>query len=303
MISIALIGGVSARPSQAAEPKAPTLIELLSLIETLRPIHTKLGEPAEGDWLDEYDEPRQTFRDYLEEGSTTATKQRRVIYVQPLGEFDKAQRAIITATADFLKRYYQLPVTVESAWPSSRVPASARRRYGASLEEQLSTEYVIEEMLIPALPPDAAGLIALTPIDLWPGDDWNYVFGEASVDDRVGVWSIARYGDPSAGSKAFHRCLLRTIQTASHEVGHLFGMGHCTLYQCNMGGSNSLKESDAGSLPLCPECVAKLCWATKCDPTWRFEQLLDFCGKHGLTEDKKFYEQSLHRLKSGAKSR
>ena len=31
--------------------------------------------------------------------------------------------------------------------------------------------------------------------DLYPSPEWNYVFGEASIKDRVGIYSFARY-DP-----------------------------------------------------------------------------------------------------------
>lgn len=46
-------------------------------------------------------------------------------------------------------------------------------------------------------------MIAFTNADLWPGEGWNYVFGQASLADHVGVWSIHRYGDPSTATQLF----------------------------------------------------------------------------------------------------
>jgi archaemetzincin len=213
-----------------------------------------------------------------------------------MGELTRGQQAVLDATADFMRRFFQLPVKVQKAWPVSMVPKRARRRQPSGVGEQVLTGYVLHELLKPQLPRDAAALLALTRTDLWPGEGWNFVFGEASIRDRVGVWSINRYDDPDAGDEAFRKCLLRTIKTASHETGHTFSMLHCTMYECNMCGSNSLDESDRRPLPLCPECLAKLCLATGCDPVKRYRELVQFSKQHGLSDEQAFYERALETL-------
>ena len=90
--------------------------------------------------------------------------------------------------------------------------------------------------------------------------------------------------------------LHRTLKTATHEIGHMFSMQHCTEYECNMCGSNSRAESDRRPLALCPDCLAKLCWATKADPKGRFGRLAAFCKKHGLKNEQELYERSLAAL-------
>src|SRR5690606_34426241 len=134
-------------------------------------------------------------------------------------------------------------------------------------------------------------MIAFTASDLWPGEGWNYVFGQASLSDRVGVWSIHRHGDPDAGETEFRECLLRAMKVATHETGHMFSMQHCTKYECNMCGSNNRAESDRRPVEVCPECLAKLCWATDCDPAARFSKLAEFCKQQGLQAELKLYEQ------------
>ena len=237
------------------------------------PCNVPLGEPREGDWRSIHDEPRETFRDYIASDPVTPDAMRDTIYVRPLGDFTKSEGAVIEATAEFLAVYFQLPVTLFDAWPASAVPGGARRHHPEWGTEQILTGYVVDELLYPELPEDAAAYIAITASDLWPGEGWNFVFGEASPDDRVGIWSIARYDDPGDGPDAFRRCLLHTISTAGHEVGHMFSMGHCTLYECNMCGSETLEEAERYPLHLCPECVAKVCWATSCDLLERYRQL------------------------------
>lgn len=45
------------------------------------------------------------------------------------------------------------------------------------------------------VPADAYCMIAITLNDIYPGEKWNFVFGMASLNERVGLFSLARY-DP-----------------------------------------------------------------------------------------------------------
>ena len=75
--------------------------------------------------------------------------------------------------------------------------------------------------------------------------------------------------------------LSRVCRTASHELGHCFGMDHCVYYACSMQGSGSLAE-DARQPPyLCPVDLAKLLDATGTEAIQRYRALFDFCQKHG----------------------
>ncbi len=279
----------------AAEPDdklmlPPDFVKLL-------PLHTTLGKPRPGDWLDKHTEPGQTFRQYLHSHPVRAEKGRRTIYVQPLGEFDPTQRKIVDLTAELMGVYFQLPIKVRERLSLDQVPQTARRKPGTHRSEQILTTYVLDEVLKPRLPRDAVAMIAFTAADLWPGEGWNYVFGQASLGDRVGVWSINRYGNPDDDDDAFRRCLLRTLKTATHETGHMFSMAHCTLYECNMCGSNHLPETDRHPLELCPHCLAKLCYATGAKPAKRFQELIRFYKAHGLKAEQEFCERSLELLR------
>ncbi|HUU43409.1 MAG TPA: archaemetzincin, partial [Planctomycetota bacterium] len=205
-------------------------------------------------------------------------------------------RRVVTDAADFIRVYFDMPVRVEKDLPLSLIPRKARRRDPAFGVEQVLTGYVLDELLKPRLPVDAFAYIAFTASDLWPGEGWNFVFGQASLRERVGVWSIHRFGDPSADDAAFRLTLRRTLQTGTHELGHMFSMLHCTRYECNMCGSNSLGESDRRPLTLCPECVAKVCWATSQDPVERYRRLAAFAEKHGLKPQVEQYRRRLDAL-------
>lgn len=261
--------------------------------DRLWPLHEKLPPPQPGEWLAEHRESGQTYRDFLRSKPIRPTATRRVLYVQPLGDFTATQRKIIDLTAEYMEVYFGLPVTIQKSIGLETIPSSARRKHPRWGMDQVLTTHVLEKVLYPTLPADAMARIAFTASDLWPGEGWNFVFGQASLNRRVGVWSVYRNGDPEAGDEAFRLCLLRTIKIATHETGHMFSMQHCIFYRCNMAGANHLDEADRHPLWLCPLCLAKLCWATGVEPADRFRRLSDFCARQGLDKEQAFFRRSL----------
>ena len=135
-------------------------------------------------------------------------------------------------------------------------------------------------------------MLALTATDLWPGEGWNFVFGQASLTERVGVWSIARYGDPAESDAAYRTCLLRTLKVAVHETGHMLGIQHCTAFACGMNGSNSAEEMDRNPLAFCPECSAKIWWACQIAPKDWFTTLEQFADRWDLADEAAFWKRS-----------
>jgi archaemetzincin len=280
------LGGVEdGRVSGPGGPGGPDVTGLRAAIEKLRPLAAKLAPPGPHDWLARHDEPGQTFEEYVVSRPVVPRGRRSVIYICPLGDFTKTQRRIVDLTAEFMGRYFDRPVKLMEGVPLSAVPARARRVHPSWGDRQVLATYVLYDVLKPALPADAAAAVALTASDLWPGRGWNFVFGQASLRERVGVWSIYRNGDPDESESAFRLCLLRTIKTATHETGHMFSMLHCTKYECNMCGSNHREESDRRPLALCPECVAKVAWATGADLAGRYRSLEDFARARGLDRE------------------
>ncbi len=295
-IACAALISVNAMPlkgKNSHHDKATRKLQLLS--RKLKPLHAEMGPLQSGDWLESHRERGQTFQQYLRSRPVTITDTRKVLYVLPLGEFGEEQRKIIDLSAEFLGIYYGCAVkTMETLPLDDVVPASARRVHPSWGVRQIQSVYVLNEVLPERLPADAVALIAFTSSDLYPDENWNFVFGQASLRNRVGVWSIFRNGDPQL---EFKTCLLRTIRVATHETGHMFSIAHCTAYECNMCGSNSLSESDRRPIHLCPECVAKVWWATRCDPESRFTELAEFCRRNGLDDQADFFSDSLDRIK------
>lgn len=275
----------------AADKESET--QLKKQIELLRPLHTPMGKPKPGEWLAQHKEAGQSFELYVASKPVRPLGKRRTIYIQPLGEFTATQKKIVGTTAEFMGLYFNTPVKVNETVPLSAIPAEAMRTHPSWGDRQILSTYVLYDLLKPKLPDDAACFIAFTAHDLWPGEGWNFVFGQASLRERVGVWSMYRFGDPDADKAGFDRSLMRTLQTAVHETGHMFSISHCTAFECNMCGSNSLPESDRRDVWMCPLCVAKVCWSARVDMIDRYKALKAFYDKHGFEKESKFMQRSI----------
>ena len=152
-------------------------------------------------------------------------------------------------------------------------------------DKQILTTHVLDHVLAPECPEDALAYLAFTSSDLWPGENWNFVFGQAKLRQRLGVWSIYRNGDPSKDEDASRLCLRRTLATATHETGLILTIKHCTSFQCGMNGSNNLAESDRQPLHFCPVCLRKVCWNLRVEPVEYLTSMENFCRRENLTDE------------------
>ena len=277
----------------AAREAKKELKELRADIKKIEPFFKPMSKPATSDWLASHNEPGQTFEEYLDSNPTRPTTHRQKIYVLPLGSLDAKQRRNISVTADYLAAFFDLPV---EQLPARRIePPLAQLRYNRSAKKrQIKTGYILNDVLKPLLPPDAAALIALTSEDLYPDQSMNYVFGQASLEDRVGVWSLDRLDDNTDD----HGFLLRTLKIAAHETGHMFSMRHCTKYMCLMSGTNHLAETDSHPVDTCPECMAKISWMSDIVPAERYRALETFCRKNGLVKEADEFKAKIKAVES-----
>jgi archaemetzincin len=254
--------------------------ELASWME----IHDKeLGDPQAGEWLFEHREPGQSFSAYKKQDPVRTTPCQNRIYLQPVGKFTKAQENVIRYTRDYLSIFFQLETVVLPVISDDSIPGDSKRIREDGSTQLLST-YILE-MLKKRRPGDGVALMAITEKDLYPKPEWNFVFGQASLHDKVGVSSIYRYSKEPIDSINYPLCLGRLISTSSHEIGHMFTMHHCINAVCVMNGSNSLKESDSRPNRLCSECLQKLQWNLSLKIMERTRSLDSFFYKHRLTVD------------------
>lgn len=270
---------VNSNISTDERPLIQPTTESKKLIISLEPFFEPMNPPEPDEWLATFKENGQTFEQYINQNPTLPTSQRQTLYVQPLGKFDAKQLRVIAQTAEFLGLFYDLPVKTLPVKKFDKPLSMKNTRDNPSTrQEQVRTGYILDEILKPMLPGDAAALIAFTNEDLYPDASFNYVFGQATLENRVGVWSLYRLRE-NTSNNVF---LLRTLKIAAHEVGHMFSIHHCAKYECLMSGTNHLGETDSRPVDACPECTAKIIWMKKQNPSERFKKLSAFFKKEGF---------------------
>ena len=114
------------------------------------------------------------------------------------------------------------------------------------------------ETLARAIPADAAKLLAVTARDLFI-PVLTFVFGQAQLNGRVGVVSLARlrqefYGLPPDPGVFLHRA----AKEALHETGHLFGLVHCNDPACAMSLSTGVRQIDRKEAAFCKPCAGRI---------------------------------------------
>ncbi len=274
--------------------------ELRDAIKKIEPFFQPMGKPEAYDWLGSHNEPGQTFDEYLDTDPTKPTKERQKIYVLPLGTFTPQQKKVIETASAYLSVFYDLPV---EELPGKAIPQKLGAKDGRFNEylktRQVRTGFIMDSLLKPDLPKDAAALIAFTNEDLYPDETMSFVFGQASFADRVGVWSLRRLQLQADGQKF----LQRTLKIAAHETGHMFSMWHCTKYECVMSGTNHIGETDRRPIDACPECMAKIAWLSDIEPATRYKNLAEFCRKNGLLKEAAEFDRKAAAVASVAEAR
>lgn len=254
-------------------------------------IHT----PQPGEWRATHTEVHVPLKAYIRSNPPRTGGKRSKLYVLKVGDFDASGNRIYAYARKYLSEYYQIEVDTLSSIGLQRIPAKYTRKNEYGL--QLQTRYLLDSILPPLKQDSAFALIAFSLYDLFPDEKWNFVFGQASLNKGLGIWSLARLGDYRQDKESFDRCLERTLKIAIHETGHMLGIEHCGRYECCMNGSNSMLETDLQPAWFCWECLAKLCWNRDITPQRHLKAVLDFHRQ--TTHDAKsiaYYQKALSLL-------
>jgi archaemetzincin len=119
---------------------------------------------------------------------------------------------------------------------------------------QYLADTIIEELY--PFKKKGAYLLGVTGVNLFtPGR--NFVFGEASPATEVAVISLyLLHGQGDIPDDGL--LLQRALKEATHEIGHLLGMDHCSDGQCVMHFSGSLIDTDLKNAYFCSRCQPRL---------------------------------------------
>lgn len=213
----------------------------------------RLAPPRRGEWRSLFPEKEQTYDDYVARCANRRTAARGALLLQPL-----ETAADLGRMAEYGAAFFGLEARVLPPLP---LPEAAH----IFPRDQHKSSVILDALAPPA---DALILLAITDRDLFaPGK--KFVFGESSLDRRVGVCSLARLG----GSDR------RALKLMTHEAGHVLSIAHCVTHRCVMQGANTLEESDGHPYHLCPQDLRKLAWNTGVDPAARYRRLEEVYSK------------------------
>ncbi len=262
---------------------SPTLQRAFDPADDFEPVPA----PGPNDWLAVHPEPGQSFEQFVRSGPNHPDKKRKILYLQPLGEFRQGEAPPLESLREYAAAYFALEVRVLPSLSLDRLNITTRRHPTTRNRQLLTTD--ILTALKKRIAEDAFCLLGITMEDLYPEPSWNFVFGQASLRERVGVYSFARY-DPAfygapRGGDYIRTLLRRSAKVLVHETGHMFGLAHCIYFRCVFNGSNHLDESDARPLHECPVDLRKLHHSIGFDVPQRYARLVQFYRKAGFEDE------------------
>jgi len=87
----------------------------------------------------------------------------------------------------------------------------------------------------------------------------NFVFGEADIVSGTAIVSLCRLRQEYYGLAPDEALFLqRATKEIVHELGHTFGLRHCSDNKCVMHFSNSLADTDLKEAHFCTKCRPKI---------------------------------------------
>ncbi|AEM37989.1 peptidase zinc-dependent [Pyrolobus fumarii 1A] len=112
----------------------------------------------------------------------------------------------------------------------------------ASIRERLGADYIL----------------GIGDIDAY-ANGLNFVFGEAYPEGRAAAVYLRRLHPSFYGEPDNHELFVsRAVKEVIHELGHTFGLPHCSNRLCVMSFSNSVYEVDSKTEKFCPRCAERL---------------------------------------------
>ncbi|MCX6621090.1 MAG: archaemetzincin [Acidobacteria bacterium] len=122
-----------------------------------------------------------------------------------------------------------------------------------SIRGQHHSSMILARML-PQVESEHIRLLGITECDLYV-PVLTFVFGEAQLSGSCALVSLHRLKDEFYGLPANEALLKqRLVVEAVHELGHTFGLRHCSNWRCAMASTHSVERLDLKQPGYCPEC-------------------------------------------------
>ncbi len=101
-------------------------------------------------------------------------------------------------------------------------------------------------------------LLGIVDVDIY-AHGMNFIFGEAQCPGRAAIISLYRLRPEFYGEQPNEQLFIeRSIKEAMHEIGHAFGLVHCSNPLCVMHFSLHIGMTDRKQPEFCGNCLAEL---------------------------------------------
>jgi archaemetzincin len=167
------------------------------------------------------------------------------IYLAPLGVSNKQ---LVSALQERLSKQLGKEVLLETPTIDLEAVRSAERNqyYSTKLIAQALTFYEGRE----------GKFILLVDVDLYI-PVFTFVFGEAMLNGSVSIVSLCRLYEEFYSSRTDDALLMRrAMKELLHELGHNYGLYHCSDWNCVMHASTGIEEVDIKGDFYCKSCAA-----------------------------------------------
>ncbi|MCX6270895.1 MAG: archaemetzincin family Zn-dependent metalloprotease [Bacteroidetes bacterium] len=164
--------------------------------------------------------------------------------------FGYFENNILGIIADDIGQEFNFPVRIlEGHLDLSEFYDPARHQYnGNMLLKEVDTRYAAESFKT----------LGLFNVDLFI-PILTFIFGQAFLQGRTGIASVYRLSNERYGMKMDEELLLnRTRKEVIHELGHTFGLIHCSIPSCVMRSSTYVEDIDQKSRFLCTKCRSEM---------------------------------------------
>jgi len=160
------------------------------------------------------------------------------------------EKKLTGRVAEDVRRELHYPVELrECSLDISQFYNPGRRQYNAN---------DLLEMITQRAPHDALKVIGMVRVDLYI-PILTYIFGQAKLNGCTGVASLYRLRNEHYGLEPDYELLMdRFSKVVIHELGHSFGLIHCSHPVCVMRSSTYVEDLDQKNQQFCHRCRTEL---------------------------------------------